>query len=223
MAVRHLTFAVGDIHGCLDQLRALLDEIEDYAPTGRVIFLGDLIDRGPDSRAVIELIMGGPTKPGWTWQTLKGNHEEMLWGASSGESDVDWWLVNGGRETLISYDGTVPGRHLKWIKELPTILVERFRIFVHAGVDDTRPLEQQDDGVFLWIRPPEDYSGEYWGRHLCHGHTPSTANPRTVGNRTNVDSGAVFSGILSCAIFDDDQPGGPIDFLTASNAAWRVE
>ncbi|MCY1299353.1 hypothetical protein D9M70_488770 [compost metagenome] len=121
--------------------------------------------------------------------------------------------MNGGQETLVSYNGVVPGRHLKWIKELPTILVERHRIFVHAGVDETLPLEQQGDEIFLWIRRPEDYSGEYFGRHLCHGHTPSMANPRTIGNRTNVDSGAVFSGVLSCAVFDDDQPGGPIDFL----------
>ena len=213
MAGRQLTFAIGDIHGCLDQLRVLLGEIETYAPAGRVIFLGDLIDRGPDSRGVVEFVMAGPSKPGWTWLTLKGNHEEMLWGASSGESDVDWWLMNGGQETLVSYNGVVPGRHLKWIKELPTILVERHRIFVHAGIDETLPLEQQGDEIFLWIRRPEDYSGEYFGKHLCHGHTPSMANPRTIGNRTNVDSGAVFSGVLSCAVFDDDQPGGPIDFL----------
>ena len=213
MAGRQLTFAIGDIHGCLDQLRVLLREIETYAPAGRVIFLGDLIDRGPDSRGVVEFVMAGPSKPGWTWLTLKGNHEEMLWGASSGESDVDWWLMNGGQETLVSYNGVVPGRHLKWIKELPTILVERHRIFVHAGIDETLPLEQQGDEIFLWIRRPEDYSGEYFGKHLCHGHTPSMANPRTIGNRTNVDSGAVFSGVLSCAVFDDDQPGGPIDFL----------
>ncbi|MBZ7925484.1 serine/threonine protein phosphatase [Ensifer adhaerens] len=216
MAVRQLTFAIGDIHGCLDQLRVLLHEIEAYAPAGRVIFLGDLIDRGPESRGVVELVMAGPSKPGWTWLTLKGNHEEMLWGASRGESDVDWWLMNGGQETLVSYNGVVPGRHLKWIKELPTILVERYRIFVHAGIDETLPLEQQGDEIFLWIRRPDDYSGDYWGKHLCHGHTPSLANPRTVGNRTNVDSGAVFGGVLSCAVFDDDQPGGPIDFLMAT-------
>ncbi|MCK3778883.1 serine/threonine protein phosphatase [Ensifer sesbaniae] len=213
MAARQLTFAIGDIHGCLEQLRVLLREIEAYAPGGRVIFLGDLIDRGPDSRSVVELVMAGPSKPGWTWLTIKGNHEDMLWGASSGEYDVDWWLVNGGQETLVSYNGVIPGRHLKWMKELPTILVERHRIFVHAGVDETLPLERQGDEIFLWIRQPEDYSGDYWGKHLCHGHTPSTANPRTIGNRTNVDSGAVFSGVLSCAVFDDDQPGGPIDFL----------
>lgn len=173
MAVRQLTFAIGDIHGCLDQLRVLLHEIEAYAPAGRVIFLGDLIDRGPESRGVVELVMAGPSKPGWTWLTLKGNHEEMLWGASRGESDVDWWLMNGGQETLVSYNGVVPGRHLKWIKELPTILVERYRIFVHAGIDETLPLEQQGDEIFLWIRRPDDYSGDYWGSISATGTRPA--------------------------------------------------
>ncbi|HEV7306597.1 metallophosphoesterase family protein [Ensifer sp.] len=221
MAVGHLTFAIGDIHGRSDLLQALLDKIEAYAPAGRVIFLGDLIDRGPDSRGVVERIMAGPTRPGWSWLTLKGNHEEMLWGASSGESDVEWWLMNGGQETLLSYDGTVPGRHRKWIRDLPSILVEPYRIYVHAGVDETLPLSRQGDEIFLWIRRPDDYSGEYWGRHLCHGHTPNTFNPRTVGNRTNVDSGAVFSGVLSCAVFDDAVPGGPIDFLQ-TKSGWRT-
>lgn len=221
MAVRNLTFAVGDIHGCLDELRSLLDQIEAYTATGRVIFLGDLIDRGPNSRGVVELIMAGPKRPGWIWSTLKGNHEEMLLGAASGESDVDWWLMNGGEETLASYRGVVSARHLAWMQSLPLILVERFRIFVHAGVDETQPLERQDAEIFLWIRRPDDHSGDYWGRHLCHGHTPSRANPRTVGNRTNVDSGAVFGGPLSCAVFDDDTPGGPIDFLKTSSRLER--
>ncbi|MBP1872624.1 Serine/threonine-protein phosphatase 1 [Ensifer adhaerens] len=214
MCAQHLTFAVGDIHGCLAELQALLLQIEAYAPEGRVIILGDMIDRGPDSRGVVELIMAGPQKQGWSWLALKGNHEEMLLGARSGESDVDWWLFNGGKETLASYDNVIPGTHLKWLMQLPSIIVEPFRIFVHAGVDETMPLERQGDEIFLWIRRPDHYSGDYWGKHLCHGHTPSRRNPSTVGNRTNVDSAAVFGGSLSCAIFDDDIPGGPIGFLS---------
>lgn len=66
---RHLTFAVGDIHGCLGQLEILLTGIEAAAPGGRVIFLGDLVDRGPDSRGVVERIMAGPQNPAWQWLT----------------------------------------------------------------------------------------------------------------------------------------------------------
>lgn len=214
---RRFTFAVGDIHGCLSQLDALLAIIESVAPGGRIVFLGDLVDRGPDSRGVVERIMAGPTRPGWQWLTLKGNHEEMLVGARKGSAEMSQWLMNGGYETLESYGGAIPLSHLVWMAELPSILVEPYRIFVHAGVDETIPLEEQDDDILLWIRTNPNASGHYWGRHLCHGHTPSRANPRTVGNRTNVDSGAVFGGVLSCAVFDDDVPGGPIDFLVAAS------
>ncbi|ASY59874.1 metallophosphoesterase family protein [Sinorhizobium sp. CCBAU 05631] len=212
---RRLTFAVGDIHGCLDELETLLSAIESAAPEGRVIFLGDLVDRGPESRGVVERIMAGPTKAGWQWLTLKGNHEDMLLSARKGLAEMSSWLMNGGGETLESYGGAIPLSHLVWMAELPSILVDPYRIFVHAGVDDSIPLEEQGDDILLWMRTDPNYSGHYWGKHVCHGHTPSRVNPRTVGNRTNVDSGAVFGGVLSCAVFDDDVAGGPINFLIA--------
>ncbi|AUX80091.1 MULTISPECIES: metallophosphoesterase family protein [Sinorhizobium] len=212
---RRLTFAVGDIHGCLDELETLLSAIESAAPEGRVIFLGDLVDRGPESRGVVERIMAGPTQAGWQWLTLKGNHEDMLLSARKGLAEMSSWLMNGGGETLESYGGAIPLSHLVWMAELPSIIVDPYRIFVHAGVDDSIPLEEQGDDILLWMRTDPNYSGHYWGKHVCHGHTPSRGNPRTVGNRTNVDSGAVFGGVLSCAVFDDDVAGGPINFLIA--------
>ncbi|MDX0598335.1 serine/threonine protein phosphatase [Sinorhizobium medicae] len=210
---RRLTFAVGDIHGCLAQLDTLLASIESIAAGGRVIFLGDLVDRGPDSRGVVERIMAGPRTTGWKWITLKGNHEAMLVAARKGRPEMSLWLTNGGEETMASYGGAIPLSHLVWMAELPSIIIERHRIFVHAGVDENIPLDEQGDDILLWMRTDPNYSGTYWGRHVCHGHTPSRSNPRTVGNRTNVDSGAVFGGMLSCAVFDDDREGGPIDFL----------
>ncbi|ABR63499.1 serine/threonine protein phosphatase [Sinorhizobium medicae] len=210
---RRLTFAVGDIHGCLAQLETLLASIESIAAGGRVIFLGDLVDRGPDSRGVVERIMAGPRTTGWKWITLKGNHEAMLVAARKGRPEMSLWLINGGEETMASYGGAIPLSHLVWMAELPSIIIERHRIFVHAGVDENIPLDEQGDDILLWMRTDPNYSGTYWGRHVCHGHTPSRSNPRTVGNRTNVDSGAVFGGMLSCAVFDDDRAGGPIDFL----------
>ncbi|MDX0756221.1 serine/threonine protein phosphatase [Sinorhizobium medicae] len=210
---RRLTFAVGDIHGCLAQLDTLLASIESIAAGGRVIFLGDLVDRGPDSRGVVERIMAGPRTTDWKWMTLKGNHEAMLVAARKGRPQMSLWLTNGGEETMASYGGAIPLSHLVWMAELPSIIIERHRIFVHAGVDENIPLDEQGDDILLWMRTDPNYSGTYWGRHVCHGHTPSRSNPRTVGNRTNVDSGAVFGGMLSCAVFDDDREGGPIDFL----------
>ncbi len=206
------TFAIGDVHGCLRQLDKMLAAIEAYAPSGTVIFLGDYIDRGPNSKGVIDRLIVGP-KPGWGWTTLRGNHEEMLQLAYRDARHIGWWRGNGGTETEISYGGSVSPEHSMWLEGLPLIHIDQHRIYVHAGLDEDLPLDQQNQEVLLWKRVPPDYSGTYHGKHLVHGHTPARINPRTIGNRTNVDSGCVFWGKLSCAVFDDDKAGGPIDFI----------
>jgi serine/threonine protein phosphatase 1 len=208
------TFAIGDIHGCLAQLKELLAQVEDHAPSGHVVFIGDYIDRGPKSRGVLDLVMAGPRKEGWRWTALKGNHEDMMVRAhqNSGHDEI-LWIDNGGRETMVSFDGYVPPQVLSWCAHRPLILVDEHRIFVHAGVDETLPLEGQRERDLIWKRFAGDDDGEFWGRHLCHGHTPLPGNPQTVGNRTNIDSGCVFGGELTCAVFDDDEPGGPVEFL----------
>lgn len=207
------TFAIGDIHGCLDKLTWMLNKIERTRPDGgTVVFLGDYVDRGPDSAGVIDLLIKGPSNPKWNWICLKGNHEIMMIDAMTGRN-VGLWLDNGGHETQKSYGHNIPDRHFQWIVPLRVYHHDEHRIFVHAGVDESLPMDKQPDNVLLWKRVPDDYSGEYWGKHLVHGHTPSSSNPRTVGNRTNVDSGAVFGGNLSCAVFHDETAGGPIEFI----------
>ena len=210
--MKKYTFAIGDIHGCLLQLNKMLLAIETYAAGGTVIFLGDYIDRGPDSKGVIERLMAGP-KEGWGWTTLRGNHEEMLQLAYRDVRHLGWWRGNGGTETEMSYGGSVSPEHVMWLEALPMIHVDQHRIYVHAGLDEELPLEQQDTDALLWKRVPPHYSGTYHGKHLVHGHTPSDRNPQTIGNRTNVDSACVFGGKLSCAVFNDDVAGGPIDFI----------
>jgi serine/threonine protein phosphatase 1 len=207
------TFAVGDIHGCLDKLISLLAKIEAARPDGTVVFLGDYIDRGPDSKGVIDLIMAGPSKPSWKWIALKGNHEDMMVGAIDGDYDPEWWIGNGGSQTIASYGDKPDPAHIEWARNLPLRDTDGHRVFVHAGMDGTISFEDQTEKEMLWSRKPPHYSGDYWGKHLVHGHTPALTNPVTIGNRTNVDSGAVFGGNLSCAIFADDTEGGPIGFL----------
>jgi serine/threonine protein phosphatase 1 len=208
------TFAIGDIHGCLAQLKELLGHVEDHAPSGHVVFIGDYIDRGPKSRGVLDLVMAGPRKEGWRWTALKGNHEDMMVRAHQNRGyDEIIWIDNGGRETMASFDGYVPPQVLSWCAHRPLIHVDEHRIFVHAGVDETLPLDGQRERDLIWKRFASDDEGEFWGRHLCHGHTPLPGNPQTIGNRTNIDSGCVFGGELTCAVFDDDEPGGPIRFL----------
>lgn len=217
-----LTFAIGDIHGCLDQMEALLAKIELASPSGgTVVFLGDYVDRGPNSRGVIDRVMAGPAKDKWKWIALKGNHEAMMVSCIRGEDPMEWWLGNGGHETMSSYEfttevavGRIPETHLNWVAALPEKHDDRYRIFVHAGVDETIPLEEQPSQDLLWKRFPPHWSGNYWDKHLVHGHTPDLDNPKTIGNRTNVDSACVFGGRLSCAVFDDGEPGEPMDFIS---------
>jgi serine/threonine protein phosphatase 1 len=207
-----LTFAVGDVHGCYTQLEAMLRRIEGYG-AGTVVFLGDYVDRGPNSCGVVRRLIEGPNSADWKWITLMGNHEDMMVGAQDGRYDEGWWLDNGGLETLTSYGNDIPAVHLEWAASLQMIHQDEHRIFVHAGVRDGIYFEDQTANDLMWTRFPAGYSGEYWGKHLVHGHTPSPKNPQTTGNRTNLDSACVFGGRLSCAVFDDRIPGGPIEFI----------
>ncbi|MGO6677891.1 metallophosphoesterase family protein [Rhizobium leguminosarum] len=206
------TFAIGDIHGCIDPLKRMIDRIKAYAAEGTVVFLGDYVDRGPDSKSVLDRIIAGPSDP-WRWICLKGNHEDMMVAAYADGQSRAVWLGNGGLETEISYGGRVLPQHLQWAADRPLMHVDRHRIFVHAGVDPAFPLDRQSQDDLLWMRFVAGEPGEYWGKHLVHGHTPSMSNPMTTGNRTNIDSACVFGGKLSCAVFDDDVAGGPIDFI----------
>src|SRR4051794_19371788 len=101
------TFAIGDIHGCHEQLLQMLETLEAFYSGGRIVFLGDYIDRGPDSRSVVERVMAGPTKPDWEWIALKGNHEAMMVAAVGAGDHVAGWLENGGVETIESYNGQI--------------------------------------------------------------------------------------------------------------------
>lgn len=219
------TYAVGDIHGKASMLAKMIEEIKSDSASGTIVFLGDYIDRGEDSKGVIDQLMALKID-GFSIVCLKGNHEDMMLGAISGEYDPAWWIGNGGGMTLSSYEDNnfeVLKEHLDWVKALPIIHCDEHRIYVHAGVDETVPMNEQTEQTLLWKRVPPHFSGEYGGKHLVHGHTPDFKNPITVGNRTNIDSAAVYGGALSCAVFDDGTAGGPIKFIaiaaTEVNAA----
>ena len=214
-----LTFAIGDIHGCAEQMGQLITMIETWWPAGRIVFLGDYVDRGPDSRAVVERLMAGPSKPGWQWLALKGNHEDMMVAALRRGINASMWLANGGEETVASFGPSVSETVIDWLDALPQMHVDRHRIFVHAGVDRELGLDDQRERTLLWSRPSTDVYSDYWGRHLCHGHTPVPEAPVTVGARTNIDSGCVFGGYLTAAVFDDEIGGPPQRFIKVINSA----
>ncbi len=225
MAMPTLTYAIGDIHGRLDLLRKAQGAIAAHAGAAphRVICLGDYVDRGRDSKGVIETLMALCVESSWI--CLKGNHEDLMVEALRTErwGGLERWTANGGDETLLSYGGEhgVPAAHLDWLEALPLFHRDAHRFFVHAGVKPNLPLEYQDPHSLMWIRnaflaaPPEALPC-----HVVHGHTPrwrlkpDLARPERLAHRTNLDTGAVWTGILSVGVFEDSRAGGPIKVLS---------
>ncbi len=216
-----LTYAIGDIHGCLDKLRSLLLRCEIHAD-GRpsaFVFVGDYIDRGPQSSAVIDCLIDLKAQHGESIVTLMGNHEAMALAVIDGKSPSRLWFAQGGLATLKSYGiaepNELPRAHVGWLRALPLRYDDGRRFFVHAGVNPATPLEAQDAFDLLWIREPFlSHRGDY-GRLIVHGHTPLVDGvPDLHGNRLNLDTGAVFGGPLTAAVFDDAQTE-PVGFLQA--------
>jgi serine/threonine protein phosphatase 1 len=224
-----VTFAIGDIHGRLDLLKAAVDAIGAHTPQerARLVFLGDYVDRGPDSRGVVELLMALSQAPGVI--CLKGNHEEMMVRACRAEAGeaLAMWLDNGGRATLSSYGVDAPGpeappqSHLRWLAGLPLTTGDGRRIYVHAGLKPSTPLEQQSARACLWIREPFlTARADRFEGHVVHGHTPnwsgkpSMAAPELLAHRTNLDTGAYATGVLTVGVFPTGASGGPSELIT---------
>jgi serine/threonine protein phosphatase 1 len=203
------TYAIGDVHGCLDKLiglMALCYADADKRPA-KFIFLGDYIDRGPHSRGVVEFLMSLQQDRPDDVICLMGNHEDMLLAAIDAPNWEESWLRNGGLQTLQSYGkatvANIPQDHINWIRDLPKFHDDGQRFFVHAGVHPDRPLDRQDEHDFLWIREPFLSSTKDFGRLIVHGHTPlKTGRPDIRPNRLNLDTSAVYGGPLTAAAFE---------------------
>lgn len=217
-----LTYAIGDIHGRHDLLRDLLGSIRDHA-AGRLyklIFLGDYIDRGPASAAVVETVRAAQAEDPERVIALMGNHEAMLLAAVKHPSTLPNWLINGGLETLSSYGVAdprdLPADTLAWLSTLPTSYEDEWRCFVHAGLMPGRARSDQTDLDRIWIREPFLDTDYDFGKHVVHGHTPlRSTTPETLPHRTNLDTAAVFGGALTAGIFEDGC-GSPTGFLQAA-------
>jgi serine/threonine protein phosphatase 1 len=218
-----LTYAIADLHGRFDLLNAAFEKIADHATAPHtVICLGDYVDRGPQSRQIIEFLMAGSRTPGQTLICLKGNHEAMMVQCCRDPGQIGWWLGNGGGSTLVSYGqmlgevadpSVVPEAHLAWLAELPLMHVDTHRIYVHAGVDFSKPLEIQGENDLLWRRyPPGDEHG-HGTRHVVHGHDPFEKGPILLAGRTDLDTLAWATGRLVIGVFDDAVPGGPVNLI----------
>lgn len=215
-----MIYAIGDIHGCHDQLLVLLAKIKAHAGRRpyRGIFLGDYVDRGPKSRQVVNQVRGLVTGRGGhgTWQALKGNHEDMMVTALAGKDDMEMWPLNGGKETLASYEGheSELRDHGKWFETLPTMIETENHVFVHAGLSPRYSLAEQPEQVLLWIRGWERDNHDF-GKHVVYGHTPKKA-PMLLGHSSGLDTGCFYYGVLTCGVFDDAVNAGPVEILQAN-------
>jgi len=233
-----LVYAVGDIHGRRDLLDELLSRIEAdqarRAPAETlVIFLGDLIDRGPDSRGVVERLIDYAAGP-VACRFLMGNHEEVFLKALRGDLRALRFLIRiGGRETILSYgideeeyraldfaelmaslQARVPQSHVDFLAGFERWVEEGDYLFVHAGIRPGVPLEAQKDSDLRWIRDDFLRHREDFGRIVVHGHSISDdADLRP--NRIGIDTGAFASGKLTAIALQ----GGERWFLSTGPSA----
>ncbi len=201
-------FAIGDIHGCATELDALLQALP-LAAGDMVACIGDYLDRGPDSKAVVDLLLALTQQAGVSTTFLKGNHEDMCLdylgrGGRWGEA----WLQNGGTATLRSYglDPRAPGReaatmlpetHLTFLDALVSAHVAEPYLLVHAGVRPDRAWDDQDEEDLLWIREEFIVPPHRLPYTIVFGHTPQrhvyVQRPYKIG----IDTGCVYGGMLT--------------------------
>lgn len=235
-------YAIGDVHGRLDCLKAMTTRIEaDIAENPpknwRIVFLGDLIDRGPDSSGVIDHAMAfGARHQGKIW-FISGNHEDMLLRAHDGDGAVAaLFYRTGGRETLASYGLTqpegdrmdraelvawmqqyVPQAHIAFLRGFHDWLRIGDYVFVHAGIRPGVPLEDQARADLLWIRSEFLNDQRPHPGIIVHGHS-IVPEPERRSNRIAIDTGAFASGMLSALVLEQTAQR----FLSVSCAAVPV-
>jgi serine/threonine protein phosphatase 1 len=220
-------YAVGDIHGRADLLRAMHqliheDAYERQAPRNVVVYLGDYVDRGPASAEVLDILLDEPL-PGFERVHLAGNHEDTVIRFLSDISVAGLWLEYGGAATLYSYGvkppsmnesdlrraqdelrESLPERHLRFMRGLKLTHCEGDWFFVHAGIKPGVPLEAQLPQDALWIRGEFLGCDSDFGKVVVHGHTV-TQEPDVRRNRIGIDTGAFMSGCLTCLVLEGER------------------
>lgn len=198
-----LTYAVGDIHGCLVQLKKLITSLH-LKNRDTVVFVGDYVDRGPDSRGVIDFLIA--LSANIDCHFVRGNHEQMFLDYLNGAQGSTIWAYNGMESTLDSYGSirAVPNYHIDFlIDTVPYFEIDNF-LFVHAGVRPGIPLKKQDEQDLLWIREPFLSSVKPMkSKKVIYGHTPLFGGPLIQKHKVGIDTGCVYGGYLTAYRIED--------------------
>jgi serine/threonine protein phosphatase 1 len=234
-------YVIGDIHGRSDLLDRLIAEIVrdlDAHPVASAltVTLGDYVDRGSDSRGVLDRLARNPFPTALV--SLKGNHESLMTAFLEDPAVAGHWRRLGGLETLHSYGvpvaalmmgrdyaqaatglrAAVPPSHLAFLGSLRTSMTVGRYFLCHAGVRPGVPLERQAEQDLLWIRDEFLSSRATFGKIVVHGHTPAES-PEVLPNRINVDTGAFMTGRLTCAVLEEER----VRFLSTAPDSERLQ
>ncbi len=206
------TLAIGDVHGCLTALDTLLGFIQ-MKPDDRLIFLGDYIDRGPDSKGVLDRVI--QLRLTGQVETLRGNHELMMLAAAEDATGLRFWKYCGGQEALDSYaelgrEATIkdiPSAHWHFIRQNCLDWYETdTHLFVHANAKHDWPMNRQESQYLQWeFLDPEKFKPHYSGKTVICGHSEQrTGKPLVIPGAVGIDTWAYGGGWLTCLNVDSD-------------------
>ena len=219
-------YCVGDIHGRFDLLTELVSMIKrdalDFGGSKVIVYLGDYIDRGPESKQVLDFLVAGPPE-GFDQVCLLGNHEKAMLDFLMVPEQCAAWLGFGGRETLESYGvseddvesrwvltelrnllkSKLPESHREFLRDCSLTHSEGDYFFAHAGVKPGCPLDLQDPKDLMWIRDEFTQSDQDHGAVVVHGHS-IMEKPVFRSNRIGIDTGAFYTGVLTALILEGE-------------------
>ena len=220
-------YCIGDIHGRYDLLQQLhglmLSDANGYPHHISVVYIGDYIDRGAQSKQVIDYLLSNPL-PDFKNIFLKGNHEQVLLEFLHDPNSAAAWFSFGGLSTLMSYgvkitgipspkqlidlqkelQENIPASHVQFFQQLLPFYEKEGYYFVHAGVRPGVKLKKQRLEDMLWIRDKFLDSQRFHGKVIVHGHS-ITDEPEIYANRIGIDTGAYDSNILTCLVLENDE------------------
>ena len=202
--------AIGDIHGCLKTFRGLVEDVIHLTQTDNLYLVGDFIDRGPDSKGVLDYLTQ-LTADGFHIESVRGNHEEMMLESVEDERFISGWVANGAEKTILSFGLDIgffltsetvlqiPEKYLEQIREIPYFIDLPDYIIVHAGINLSIPDPFSDTHAMIWSREMQYDASIVNNKTIIHGHTPTSveiirqlADTRKPG-LLNIDGGCVYN------------------------------